>query len=219
MNLLALYYFFALSTVLVPVILWIIRCRYGLFKFQTIYYYFIFSAIVEIVVATMAFFSISNIQIINYYFIAEFLLLFSTLVLWLNYSEKQNKILLSIGIVFSILAAVYQFNYAVPGQISIFYATVFSLVLILLSVKLILKISKNDFYPFSSEYFWYAWSILLHFSLGVVVLVTSEIVLDNNLPLRAQSWLIYAFISFLSNLVYIKGLQCIKHQIRNSYLP
>lgn len=210
-----LQYFSVTSTVLVSIVVVFLWSRYGFFENSLIYLYFLASGITEIVVAVLSYNAVTNIELLNYFFVFEFISLYFSLIYWLQTGRRIQFFLSVFGVIVSSVSIYYQLYFTNSIKFNVIASTIFSVILIFTSINYILKASREDYQVFSSEKFWYACSVFIHFTLAMILMATSELTLDGGNPIRKNSWTIYLIINILSNFVYLKGLACIHRRMKN----
>lgn len=204
------------SSAITALLFYIRRAQFTFYPLSILFIYILLSGLTDVSTTAMSFFHISNINAINIFYLLQFMLLVSFLL-----NQFKNKIFILICISSATAIAVYSildiYNNFSLLKIAVQSISMQGVCLSLVSILALLsKTFKTNMMLTLDPMFWFISAILIYFSLSTLAFVTAEIQLENVDSIRKYTWMINAFATILSNVLYLLGLRCLKNQLKSS---
>jgi len=197
----------------------LIPAFYGLIKFnhadkavRMMIYYIFFCVLLEGLTLSLTSLQINNALIADIFYMIEgvFLITFFYFV----YAESEFRIpALLLAVIY--LGYGFYTTFVSPGYLvyNSNYRAAESLMVQALTAYALVKISKQEnLQLMQNPEFWISTGFFIYFSVNIAVFITANFLVENDLTMMRNTWMIHSLVNIGANLIFTFGLSCIPRQ-------
>ncbi len=177
--------------------------------YKLIIFYFLICLITEGIATTMSLKNMNNGLVGDIFYITEGIILLAFY--YLVFGEKEFLIpVIIIGIAYLIYGVYTSAIDPGPWVYNSNFRAGESLMIQALSAYALIRISKEEEVQlFSHPGFWISSGFFIYFSVNMAVFVSATFIMDGNIFLTKQTWVIHSIVNMLANIIFTFGLLCI----------
>jgi hypothetical protein len=198
-------YYVSSASILFPAIASVYKYKLLDNKMKILAWFFVLGALAEGVDSFLSIKKLNNMWMFNFYSILEGFVLCYVIGSWYH-SKRWMRIAMTLFAFYSIL---WIYSVIVSKGIFEFNSnekTVKGLIIIFLSGLLLVRLSMDENIRLTTDYrFWILSSILIYFSITLIVFSTATFFLEDHHIAMYYSWTIHSFTNILANILFAIG--------------